>query len=150
MADPLLLILYVAHVAVVATAFAVTLPAGGALRRASGQSRDVKAAAATLATRTDALAGFFGVLALVTGLTLILRLGGFSVVAPAIHAGMAIVLVMIAFGALFMRPAGRRIVAAVDQDDSAWTAARKRFAMGDGILQALWLVVLVLMYLKRS
>lgn len=150
MADPLLLILQVLHVAVAATAFAITLPSGGAMKRAIGQGREVKLAAATLVNRSGQLASIFGILTLLTGLGLVFYLGGFKVVSPTIHAGLGLVLVMIAHGALFMRPTGKRIVAAVDQGDDAWAAARKRFAIGDGVMQLLWLVVLVLMFIKRT
>jgi hypothetical protein len=148
-ADPVLLFLQVLHVAVAATAFAITMPSGGALKRASGQSREIKASVATLVNRSGKLASMFGLLTLLSGLGLIFYLGGFKVVAPTIHAGLAIILVMIAHGALFMRPTGARITAAADQDDAAWAAARKRFSIGDGIMQLLWLIVLVLMFIKQ-
>lgn len=150
MADPLLLVLQVSHVAVAATAFAVTLTITGALRRATGQSRDVKAALAQLLMRSGKLASLFGVLTFLTGVSLIMRMGGFAVVAPGIHAGMAIVLGMIALGGFYMRPTGMRIVAAVDQDDAAWTSNLKRYNIGHGIMQSLWLITLVLMFIKRG
>ncbi len=145
----MLIVLQVLHVAVAATAFAITLSMGGALRRAGGQGREVKSAIAALTMRSGQLAGIFGILTLLTGLALVFYMGGFKVVAPAIHAGMGIVLVMILHGALFMRPTSQRIIAAADQDDASWSAAVKRFNIGHGIMQLLWLVTLVLMFIKR-
>ena len=148
MADPLLVVLMVLHVAVAATAFGITLPVGSALKRASGRGREVKSAVATMAARSGQLAGIFGVLTLVTGLVLIFYLGGFAVVSKTIHAAMGIIVVMILHGAFFMRPAGNRILAAVEQDEAAWEAARKRYAMGHGIMSLMWLAILVLMFIK--
>ena len=148
MADPVLLILLVLHVAVAATAFGITLPSNGAMKRAAGQSREVKAAAAALVNRSGMLASIFGLSTFITGLVLIFYRGGFKVVSPTIHAGMGLVLVMILIGAFFMKPTGQRIAAAVDQGEEAWSAARKRFAMGDGIMQLLWVIVLVLMFVR--
>jgi hypothetical protein len=150
MADPTNLILMVIHIAAAAVTFAVTLTMGGAIRRASGQSADVKAAIAALASRANGIAAIFGLLTFISGFGLIFYRGGFAVISPTIHVSMTLVLGMIVFGALFMNPTAKRLVAAANGDDSAWLAAKKRWAMGDGILQLTWLVVLVLMFIKRG
>jgi hypothetical protein len=147
LADPVLLILLVLHIAVAATAFAVTLVMGGGLRRATAQGRDVKLALAALTQRAGNIAGLFGMLTFVTGLVLIFYRGGFKVVSPAIHAGMGIVIIMILLGAFYLKPISARILASVD-DASGWSAALKRFNIGHGIMQTLWLITLVLMFVK--
>lgn len=150
MADPVYLILVVLHVAVAATAFAITLPIASAIRRATGQGRDVKSAIATMAARAGATAGLFGLLTFATGLALIFYRGGFKVVPPTIHASLGLILVMIAIGTFFQRPTTVRLTAAVDQGDDAWRAARKRWVMGDGIMSLLWVVILALMFIKPA
>ncbi|MBL8788739.1 MAG: hypothetical protein JNJ59_27840 [Deltaproteobacteria bacterium] len=148
MADPTYIILVVLHIISAATAFAITMPVASALRRAAGQGREAKAAIAQLANRTGMFATIFGTATLATGLALIFYRGGFKAIPPTIHAAMGLVIVMLVLGQLLQRPTCARITAAVDQGDEAWAAARKRFVMGDGILQLLWVVVLVLMFIK--
>lgn len=151
MADPTNLILMVIHIAVAAVTFAVTLTMGGAIRRASSQGAAVKSAIAALASRANGIAGIFGALTFASGLCLVFYRGGFKAISPTIHVAMTLVLGMIAFGWLFMTPTAKKLVAAADNnDDGAWLAAKKRWAMGDGILQLLWLVTLVLMFIKRN
>ena len=151
MADPTNLILMVIHIAVAAVTFAVTLTMGGAIRRAAGQSRDVKVAIAALASRANMVAGIFGALTFLSGFALIFYRGGFKVISPTIHVAVTLVLFMIVFGALFMTPTAKKLTAAAESGDEAgWLAAKKRWAMGDGILQLLWLVTLVLMFIKRG
>lgn len=151
MADPTNLILMALHIAFAAVAFAVTLTMGGAIRRAAGQSSDVKLAIANLATRANGIAAIFGALTLLSGLALIFYRGGFKVISPTIHIALMLVVGMIAFGALFMTPTAKRLVSAASaSDDGPWLAAKKRWAMGDGILQLTWVVVLVLMFIKRG
>lgn len=151
MADPTNLILMVIHIAFAAVTFAVTLTMSGAIRRASGQNGDVKTAIANLASRANGIAGIFGALTFASGLALVFYRGGFKVVSPTIHVAMTLVLGMIAFGWLFMTPTAKKLVAAAKaSDEGGWLAAKKRWAMGDGILQLLWLVTLVLMFIKRG
>lgn len=151
MADPTNLILMVIHISVAAVAFAVTLTMGGAVRRASDASREVKLAITNLAARAGLIASIFGALTLLSGLALIFYRGGFAVISPTIHVALTLVLVMLAIGQLVQRPATDRLKAAATDDDAAgWASARKRLAMSEGIQQLLWLVVLVLMFIKRG
>lgn len=151
MADPVYLILVVFHIACAATSFGITLPSGPSLRRAIGQSRDVKVAMHVAAMRAGRLSDIFGLLTFATGLALIFnRFGGFKNVPMTINAAMGLILVMIALGAFFMRPLGIKIGAAIDQGDDAWRASLKPFAMGNGIMSLLWFVILVLMFIKPS
>jgi len=149
MADPTYIILVVLHIISAATAFAITMPVASALRRATGQGREAKVAIAQLANRTGMFATIFGAVTLATGIGLIFhRFDGFKFAPPTVHAAMGLVIVMLVVGQVLQRPTCARITAAADQGDAAWTAARKRFVMGDGIMQLLWVVTLVLMYVK--
>lgn len=150
MGDPVYLILVVLHIACAATAFGLTLSSGPSLRRATGASRDVKVAMHAAAMRAGNLSGLFGLLTFATGLALIFYKGGFKTVPPTIHAAMGLILVMIAIGTFFLKPAGKKIGAAIDQGDDAWRASLKPFAMGHGIMSLLWVVILVLMFIKPS
>jgi hypothetical protein len=60
---------------------------------------------------------------------------------------MGIVIIMILLGAFYLKPISARILASVD-DASGWSAALKRFNIGHGIMQTLWLITLVLMFVK--
>jgi hypothetical protein len=91
-------------------------------------SRDVKVAMHAAAMRAGNLSGLFGLLTFATGLVLIFYKGGFKVVPPTIHASMGLILVMIAIGSFFLRPAGKKIGAAIDQGDDAWRASLKPFS----------------------
>jgi hypothetical protein len=149
MADPTNLILMVIHLTAAATAFAVGMTMSGAIRRASGESRDVKLAIARLANRSGLIASIFGLVTLLSGFALIFYRGGFKAVSPTIHVAITLVLIMLAIGQLLQRPTGTKLLGAVDDPD-AWNAARKRWVMADGIQQLLWLVTLVLMFIKRG
>ncbi len=151
MADPTNLILMVLHISFAAVTFAVTLTMGGALRRAAGKGADVKLAIANLASRANSIAGLFGALTFVSGFALIFYRGGFKAISPTIHVALTLVLGMIIFGWLFMTPTAKKLVAAASApDEGPWLAAKKKWAMGDGILQLTWVVVLVLMFIKRG
>jgi len=111
----------------------------------------VKLAIANLASRANSVAGLFGSLTFLSGFALILYRGGFEAVSPTIHVSVALVLGMIIFGLLFMTPTAKKLVAAAsDPDVGPWLAEKKRWAMGDGILQLTWVIVLVLMFIKRG
>ncbi len=149
MADPLNLVLLVIHITAAATAFAIGMSMTGAIRRATEKSRDVKLAVLELARRTGTISAIFGLVTLLSGLALIFYRGGFKVVSPTIHVAITLVLAMLLIGRFVQRPLGERLVASVD-DSAAWTAGRKRWAMFEGIQQLLWVVTLVLMFIKRS
>lgn len=150
MADPTYLVLVVLHIAFAATMFGAPLSVGSNLKRASGAGRDVKAAAAALAARMSSVAGISAILTAAFGLALVFYRGGFKAVPPTVHAALGLVLIMIAIGAIMLRPLYKRMAESTDKPNEVWEALRKRNAMLQGILQLLWFVTLVLMFVKPN
>lgn len=137
------------HVLCVATWWGVPLTSPGMVRRGlAGGEKTFKAATIT-ASRMGMIAGISGILSLVTGLVLVFNQGGFSAVAPTIHVSLTLVIVMLGISFGLMKPTGGKLLAAAeswsDQTPTAVAPLLKRMAMGGGILQLLWMVVLVLM-----
>ncbi|TNF23391.1 MAG: hypothetical protein EP329_27680 [Deltaproteobacteria bacterium] len=148
--DTLRPILLILHVAVAATAFGVSLAPSGTLKRAKALGWDALRAATVDFKRRDGMAAIAGFLVLVTGLALIMAVGGFKGLPPEYHAALGIVVVMNVLGAVFNRPTANKLIAAAQaQDEAGVTAGIKRAAMGAGIMQLLWTVTLVLMFLHR-
>jgi hypothetical protein len=150
-ADPMNLVLMVLHIAFAGTAFAVGLTSTGSLRRAEGKGGAVMAEVAAIANRMGRIASIFGLLTLASGLALIFYRGGFKVISPTIHGAILLVLAMVTIGFVMQRPTGKALAAAAAANDlGAWQKARKKWAMGEGIMQLLWVVTLVLMFVKRG
>lgn len=99
--------------------------------------------------RAGAVAKIFGIATFLTGLGLVFYRGGFKAVSPTIHMGMTLVLIMIILGFVLHGPTGKKLTAAAQANDvAAWTKNRKKWSMGEGIMQLLWTVTLVLMFIK--
>ena len=140
-------ILIVLHVAFAAVAFAVPLGMPGSLKRARAHGPEAFLAAAQDARRRDMLAGITWLLTLITGVAPIFVNGGFKAMPPHYPAANGLVILVVAFGFLFIRPAVAGVVKAAEaHDDTRATSLIKRIAMGSGIVQLVWLVTLVLMF----
>ena len=149
--DPTNLVLMVLHIAFAGTAFAVGLTSTGSLRRAEGKGGAVMAEVAAIANRMGRIASVFGLLTLASGLALVFYRGGFKAISPTIHGAILLVTVMVALGFLMQKPTGKALAAAAAANDlGAWQKARKKWAMGEGIMQLLWVITLVLMFIKRG
>lgn len=149
--DPVNLILMVIHIAVAGTAFAVGLTATGSLRRAEGKGGAVMAEVASIANRMGRIASIFGILTLASGLALVFYRGGFKAVSPTIHGAILLVTMMVVLGFLVQKPNGKALEgAAASNDASGWQKARKKWARTEGIMQLMWVVTLVLMFIKRG
>lgn len=148
MASPLDLVLLVLHITAAASLLGIGMSSPRLLRTAVGAGREAKCLIAAAIAKGGQLSGMMSLATLATGLALIFHRGGFKVVAPGIHAAMGLLVLAIVFSFFFHRPVAQALVAAADKDDAAWNAARKRYLIGDGILNLLWLVILVLMFVK--
>ena len=84
----------------------------------------------------------FSVLTLVFGLLAFFMGGGFGLYGPVYHTSILLVAIMVAVQFLIIRKAWSTLM-------SGGEAARKKLAMGTGILHLLWLVVLILMFWNR-
>lgn len=137
------------HIASAAVMFGVPLGVASHLRRAlDSREPGVLRAAAADAARRGLLNQVGSVVTLLTGLALIFLVGGFGVVPPTIHAALGLLLLAMGLNAMLFKPAGVKLVAAAaatPPDLDAFGVARKRLAMGSGVLQSIWLIILVLM-----
>lgn len=140
----------VLHIAMVATWFGLVLGLPGSLKRANRRSPEAIQHASREALRRITLSLGFGVLSLVTGLVVIFHLGGFGVVHRNIHTGLGLVVISLIVVAAVTRPAALKLARltgeAVEMDRARPLIVR--IAVSSGVFQLLWLVTLVLMYLR--
>jgi len=144
--------LHVVHVLVVTIWFAVPLPFGRILKQGvAGSAEDFKSATDYVGARGKVL-GIVSILSLLTGIALVMTMGGFGDAPPAIHAAMGIVVVMIGLGFGVMLPISLKLSKlATNFDDAARTEASaliKRMSMIGRFDHLLWLIVLTLMFIK--
>lgn len=145
------LILLVFHIASAATLFGVPLGLAGSIRRAKTGGPGALRHAAADAERRGQIAGMSSLLTLVTGIALIFNAGGFAATTKNFHAALGLMLLALGISVTVMRPATAKLVEAVGKDpidDATVEACRKKLAMGSGILQAMWVVLLVLMFYR--
>jgi hypothetical protein len=143
------LILRVLHVTCAATMFGVTMGIGSSFKRTVGK-REAYIEACTSVNRRQLLANIFGVLTLVTGLALIFEGGGMASVGKNIHISMTLLVVALAFGGLFMKPRGGKMLKLAEGGGDGTSDEEKglgrQLAIGGGILHLIWLVILTLMF----
>lgn len=145
------LILLVVHISSAATLLGVPLGIPGSIRRAKEGGPAALRHAAADADRRGRIAGITSLLTLVTGIALIFNAGGFASITKNFHAALGLMVLALVVSFTVMKPATGKLVAAVQKepiDEAAVEAARKKLAMGSGILQTLWLVLLVLMFYR--
>jgi hypothetical protein len=145
--------LRVLHIAFAATWFGLPIGSTGATKRALG--RDVAAVRAALleANRRENASLVFGVLTLVTGVVLVFDLGGFGAIPASYHLALTLILVMLALSLVLLRPTGAKLQALANDPsfrlpDETARSLVKRLTIGSGVMQLLWLVILVLMYYR--
>jgi hypothetical protein len=139
----------VLHIAIVAAWFGMSVGTPGRIRRGlqAGDAETKFMAAET--ARALKLSFIFGILALVSGLTIVFQTGGFKVADKTIHMAMGIVLLMV--GIEFINQTiwkGGLQKLNESGDKSGLIAAKGKIAMFGGIQQLLWFVVLCLMVLN--
>ena len=77
--------------------------------------------------------------------------GGFGVVTKNFHVALLLLLLAFGFSVAWMRPNVMKLVRASEQspiDRAAADRAVGKLGMGSGILHALWLVILILMFYR--
>jgi hypothetical protein len=97
------------------------------------------------------LAGMGSMVTLMSGLGLIFLGGGFAIVPKNFHAALLVMLGAFAISISVMRPNTMRLVEASQKEPIDEAAARQaigKLGMGSGILHALWLVILILMFVR--
>jgi hypothetical protein len=143
------IIVVVLHVAAAALAFGAGLGIVGGCRRALSVGQEAFRHAAGEAQRREKLMFIGYMVTLLSGIALIMLRGGMGKVTPNYHAAMGLLILAMALGILVFRPAVQNLEAiakAPTLDTAAADAAIKKTAMGSGILQLFWTVILVLMF----
>ncbi len=136
------------HIAFAATLFGAPLGLVRNLKTCLAAGPAAFKAGAADASKRSAVAAISAILVFLSGIGLILVRGGFGGVPKSYHISMTIMLVMIGIGFGLQRPTVGKIAAAanadtLDQETSAKLV--KKLAMGGGILQLLWTILLLLM-----
>lgn len=140
--------LLVVHIAFAAVLFGAPLGLVGSCRRALAAGNEALRHAAADAARRGAIAGISSLGTLLTGIGLIFLSGGFGAVTRNYHVALTVMLVAFGVSAAIMRPNTAKLVEAARKDPvdrKGVEAALGRLGMGSGILQGLWLVILILM-----
>jgi hypothetical protein len=141
----------VVHVSTAALLLGAPLGLVRSARTALGRSSDAFKLATQDAAFKAKLAGMGSMLTLLSGLGLIFLGGGFAIVPKNFHAALALMLVAFGVSLTVMRPNTLRLVDASLKepiDEPAARAALRKLGMGSGILHALWLTMLTLMFVR--
>ncbi len=143
------LIVVIVHISLAALVLGVPLGLGRMLRRALESKHDQAIRlAAYEAERRGKLAQTAGLLTLLSGILLILMSGGFGEVSTNFHVAMGLMIIAVGIGFSLMGPTGAAIVRAVEASPPRVEDIKPLLAklgMGSGVLQLLWLLILVLM-----
>lgn len=145
------MILKTIHVMSTAIWFGAGLPIARDVRRTVELGKPHTDLLIERVTRQGKVAVIFGVLTMVSGVTLIFTMGGFGNVRKAIHAGLGLTLLSFAVGLALSMPTWRKIASLLRQEAGDMGEARRlagRFGMFTGIEHLLWVVVLVLMVFR--
>ncbi len=126
--------------------FGVGLTLPGDVRRTLSRGRPQVDTLPERAMRASIIALGSGVLALITGVGMIVNKGGFKMVSVRVHAGLGLALLLLAvtvMGLLTHRKIAEVIRSGGDLEPARVLA--KRVGMLSGIEQLVWLVILILM-----
>lgn len=95
--------------------------------------------------------GMCSMMTLMSGVMLILKMGGMAVAPINYHIALGLMLVAVAVSAIIMRPNGMKVLALAQNesfDPRSVDPLIKKLAMGQGILHLLWVVILLLMLFR--
>lgn len=144
-------LLRVVHIFCAALWFGAPLGVVKLLKTGLEGGADTFRLAAAVGAKRGAMAGIAGILTLVTGVTIIIHMGGFGVVASQIHAAMLVAVVMLGISLAVLKPLGSQLseIAAKKLDDEGRGRARailKKMGPITHSIHAMWLLLLILMY----
>lgn len=139
----------IVHVAAAAVVLGGSLGWGRFLRQAAEGGQVAARVAAADVMRRMMLVRIGSAMTLFTGIGLIFLSGGFAVVPKNFHIALTLMLAALGWVLLGVVPRVKRafgIASAVEFDPKAFAAAAGKVGMSTGIVHALWLVILVLMF----
>lgn len=136
----------VIHVAAAAMVLGGSLGWGRALRQAHAAGAAAWGVVIADVSRRLVLVRITSVVTLLTGLALIFISGGFAVVPPTFHIALLLMLLATGWVGFFLAPAVKALAQAKVGDGSPINVGK--VAMATGVLHAVWLVLLVLMFVR--
>lgn len=107
--------------------------------------------AAEDAARRGSIMSGASLFTIATGVALIFNLGGFAAAPKNFHTALLVMLGLMAVGLGVLKPAAARIEAQAKSetpDQAVIGSSIKKIAMGQGIMHLLWLVLLILMFVR--
>lgn len=143
-----LLFLRFIHIAAMAALFAASVSAAGDVRRTVAAGPAHADLLQERMRRTSILATIAGWTTILSGIALIVMLGGFGAVSPAIHIGLLLTLIMIPLGMMQGRTATQAVEALRTGADTLPPA--RRLAMLSHTFHLLWAMVLLLMVFRHA
>lgn len=139
------------HVTCAAILFGLSLGLTGSCRRAMARGHEALRAAAEEVNRKGKILGGASVLTLLSGVSLIMSIGGFAAAPKNFHAAMGLMMVAMVISFGILKPAGESLVLATEGDSIKEDLANlslKKMAMGSGILHLMWIGMLMLMFAR--
>lgn len=137
----------VVHIAAAAVVLGASLGWGRALRQAAGAGAAAWEVVLGDVSRRLILVRVTSMMTLFTGVGLIFLSGGFAVVPKTYHIALTLMLAAVAWVMFLLAPAVKALKQVqVGPSNSAVNVGR--VAMGTGVVHAIWLVLLVLMFVR--
>jgi hypothetical protein len=150
--DPTVLLKYslvMLHIITASAWFGLGLRLTGQARSAVEAGPERGSALVEATTRTVSLMNWFALLTFVFGLATLFAGGGFAVYGWPYHASITLVLILVLVQYFVIRSGWQTIADAIGSDPDAAQGAVKKVAAGTGTGHLIWLVTLVLMYLRQ-
>ncbi len=142
-------VVVVVHVAAAAVVLGASLGWGRLLRQAAEAGQAAARVATADVMRRMTLVRIASAMTLFTGIALILLSGGFGIVPKNFHIALTLMLATLGWVMLGLVPRVKSLdglAAASHFDRAQFTASVGKVGMGTGIIHALWIVILVLMF----
>lgn len=144
-------VLLIFHIAAAALLFGTGTGIVRTLKKSAQVGGRTLLIAAEDAARRSSIMSGASLFTIATGVALIFNMGGFAVAPKNFHTALLVMLGAIAVSLSLLKPAAARIEAQAKSDNidqAVVSVAIKKMAMGQGILHLLWIILLVLMFVR--
>lgn len=141
--------LVILHIITAAAWFGLGLRITGQARAVVEAGPNAGGALADATGRSIGLMNVFAALTFVLGLAALFAGGGFGVYGWPYHTSITLVLLLVGAQFVLIRGSWKKLTAVLGSDRDAAQSAAKRLAAGTGIGHLLWLITLVLMYMRH-
>lgn len=141
--------LVILHIITASAWFGLGLRLAGQARAAVDAGPERGSALVSATGRNVSLMNWFALLTFVLGLATLFAGGGFAVYGWPYHASITLILLLVLDQYFVIRTGWSKLESALGTDADAAQSAVKRVAAGTGAGHLLWLITLVLMYLRQ-